>query len=73
MRIGVVKHIKLIRHVVKPWGGFPFQENFWKTAAEQKTCVLISSVETWSLSNMFLSTRKEKVGRANPFFLPWHT
>ena len=56
MGTGVVRHIKLIKHVVaKPWSGFPFQENFWWTAAEQKRCVLISSVETWSLPNLFPS------------------
>ena len=74
MWTGVVRHRRLIRHVSgKPWGGFPFQENVWWTTAEQKRCVLISSVETWGLSNLFLSTHKEKLGSANPFFLSWHT
>ena len=68
-----VRPKSLIRHVAaKPWGGFPFQENFWWTAAEQKRCVLISSVETWGMFNLFLSTHKE-VGSANPFFLSWYT
>ena len=59
MGTGVVRYIRLIRHVVaKPSGGFPFQETFWWTAAEQKSV------------NLFLAIHKEKVGTANPFFLP---
>ena len=73
MGIGVVRPRRLITHVVaNPWGGFPFQENFWWTAAEQRRCIMITSLETWEtwgMSNLFLSTHKEKVGSRNPFFL----